>query len=400
MRSWTANFTALLIAETLAIIGFGLSIPIIPLYLEEDIGITDPVKLKAWAGVIQSSAGVTMAIFAPIWGHLADIYNRRAMLLRGMFGGAIIISFMGLVSSPWQLLVLKTIQGCLTGTVAAATVLTASITPMAQVAFALGLLQTGIAVGNSLGPLIGGVLADFVGYRTAFFSTGISLALAGVIVLYWVDKDTTVSHARDGKKLTLLPDIKPIIASPLLITLMLITFGVQAANTVINPMLPLFLKDLARNITAEPAFIGSSTGIVLGVGAASTAIAAALVGKYSTRFGYWKTLIFCLSAGAAMTIPQTFVSNMPQLAVLRAVSSFFIGGTLPVISAIIAVSSEKKHQGTIYGFNASLASAGNALGPIIGSAVAMLSFRSIFLATALILGLSALEAFRRHKQNG
>jgi DHA1 family multidrug resistance protein-like MFS transporter len=193
-KSWRTNYTALLIAETLAIIGFGLSTPVIPLFLEEDIGFTDPVKLKAWVGLIQSSTAVTMAIFAPIWGHLADTYSRRAMLLRAMFGGAIVISLMTFVNSPWQLLVLKTIQGCLTGTVAAATVLTVSITPAAQVALALGLLQTGIAVGNSLGPLVGGVLSDFLGHRAAFLSTSVTMVLAGIVVLKLVDSDKRPSQ--------------------------------------------------------------------------------------------------------------------------------------------------------------------------------------------------------------
>jgi DHA1 family multidrug resistance protein-like MFS transporter len=356
------------------------------------------VKLKMWVGLINSSAAITLAIFAPIWGHLADTFSRRAMLLRAMFGGAVIISLTTLVNAPWQLLVLKAIQGCLTGTVAAATVITASITPAAQVAFALGMLQTMIAVGNSLGPLVGGVLADFIGYRAAFFSTGIVLVMSGIVVLKGLDNDTRPVSEKSAKKLTLIPDIRPIKASPLLITLLVVSFGVQSANTVATPMLPLFLKSLIRNLSAEPAYIGSSTGVVLGVGAAFAAMAAVLVGKLSSRIGYWKTLMICLSAGAALTVPQTFVTKMYQLVVLRALSSFFIGGTAPVINAIIAVSSDKTHQGTVFGVNSSVSSAGNALGPIIGSAAAMLSYRAVFLTSALILAVSAwITSSRRRK---
>ena len=400
MRSWKANYAALLVAETLAMIGFGLSNPILPLFLEEDIGITDPVKLKIWVGVIQSASALTLAIFAPIWGHLADTYSRRAMLLRAMFGGAFIYSLTGFVTSPVQFLVLKIIQGCLTGTVAAATVLVAGITPAAQVAFTLGLLQTMMAVGNSLGPLVGGVLADFLGYRPAFFSTGITLALAGLVVLKWVDSDKRPASEVKAKKLTLLPDIKPIKASPLLITVMVVTFGVNTATTVISPMLALFLKSLVRTVTEGPAYIGSSTGIVMGVGAACTALAAVLVGKFSNRFGYWQTLMFCVTAAAVFTVPQTFVTNMYQLTVLRAVSSFFVGGTGPVINAIIVVSSDKKHQGTIFGVNSGVASTGQALGPMIGSLAAMLSYRAVFMTTAVLLGICAWGiSWRRKRSN-
>ncbi|GHT64814.1 MFS transporter [Spirochaetia bacterium] len=393
-KSWKSNYIAILIAETMAIAGFALSMPVIPLFLTDDIGITDPVKLKIWVGAIQSLSAVTLAIFAPIWGHLADVFSRRMMLLRAMFGGAIVVSLMTFVQEPWQLLVLRTIQGSLTGTVAAATVMTAGIAPAAQIALALGLLQTGVAVGNSIGPLIGGVISDFLGHRIAFLSTGLVLAGAGVIVLKGVDDDSSTHHHKKGELFRFLPDIKPVLESPMLISLMITTFVIQAANTIAGPMLPLFLKELA----ADSKYIGSSTGIVLGVGAGAAAVSAVLVGKYSSRFGYWKTLAFCLTAGAILTVPQAFVSNMTQLALFRALSSFFIGGSIPVLNAILAVSTEKDHQGSVYGFNSSVASAGGALGPMIGSMVAMINYRMVFIATAILLGLSAYGTIKRSKR--
>jgi DHA1 family multidrug resistance protein-like MFS transporter len=399
MKSWKASYVALLIAQTLAIMGFGLSTPIIPLFLEEDIGMTDPVMLKAWSGLLHSSAAVTLAIFAPIWG---DTFSRKAMLLRAMFAGAVMISLLSLVNAPWQLLVLRTIQGCLTGTVTAATVLTVGISPAAQVAFTLGILQTGIAIGHSLGPLIGGVLSDFFGYRIAFLCTGITLATAGILVLKLVDDTSRTPGPKHIKNIKLIPDFKPITSSPLLITIILVSFGVHVANNTVSPMLALFIRELVQNQVVypgsdDPLFIGSSTGIVFGAGAAATAIAAVLIGKFALRIGYWKTLIFCLSASALLTIPQAFVSSVPQLAILRAITAFFKGGTSPVISAIIASSSEKKSQGVIYGLNSSVGAAGNALGPMIGSVSAMFGYRMIFLASALTLGISACLTARRRK---
>jgi DHA1 family multidrug resistance protein-like MFS transporter len=411
-KSWKSNYTAILIAETLAMAGFALSMPVIPLFLEEDIGVRDPQALKLWVGVIQSVAAIFLAIFAPIWGHLADIYSRRMMLLRALFGGAIVISLMVFVQEPWQLLILRAIQGCLTGTIAAATVMTAAIVPSARIALALGLLQTGIAIGNSVGPLIGGVLSDFLGHRVAFLSTGLVLASAGLIILKWVEDDGRLPRAEGDrensrlppegqakKRLSVLPDIRPILNSPVLIILMFVTFTTQAANTTISPMLPLFLKELAlQGMNGGSMYIGSATGIVLGAGAASTALAAVLVGKYSTHFGYWKTLIFCLCAGTICIVPQAFVTNMIQLTIFRAMSSFFIGGTAPVLNAIIAVRADKKIQGSVYGFNSSVSSAGGALGPIIGSAAAMINYRAVFLATAFILGLSSWGTIHRRRK--
>jgi len=374
-------------------IGFSITGPVIPLFLADDIGVTDPVELKMWIGLINSASSLTMALFAPIWGHLADTFSRRAMLMRAMFGAGIIIFFMTFVTAPWQLFVLKGIQGCLAGTVSAATVLTAVITPAAQVGFTLGLLTTCIAIGHSLGPLVGGLVADFIGYRAAFLINSLALILSGFIVLWWVDRDTKSGKARSEKKFTLLPDIRPILSSPLLISIIVITFIVSVSGGVSAPMLPLFLKELS----IDTAYLASSTGVVLGIGAAATAIAAVMVGKFSGRAGYMKTLIFCLSAGAALIIPQTFVTNIYQLAILRALSCFFMGGCSPVINALIAVSSDKNNQGSIYGINSSLSAAGHAVGPMIGAGIAIISFRATFLVTGIFVAFAAWQAYRRRK---
>ena len=391
MKSWKSNYAALLIAEVLATIGFALSTPAIPLFLAEDIGVKDAQTLKLWVGIMASSYAIGLAVFAPIWGHLADLYSRRAMLLRAMFGGVAVNLLMAFVNAPWQLMALRVISGCLFGTVTAATILTVGITPAAHLGFALGILQTGIAVGNALGPLFGGVVSDFLGRRSAFMGTSLILAVSGLIVLKFVEDYKQAGEKREKRKLRLLPDIRPVIHSPLIISLLFVSFSIQAANNTINPMLPLFIKDLLlRGIdnTGEAAqYIGSTTGLVLGIGAAATAIAAVLAGKFCAGFGYWRTIIFCLSLGAVLQIPQTMVTNVAQLTVFRALALFFIGGTVPVLQTLLAASTEKKQQGIVFGLNSSISQIGGAVGPMIGSAVAMLSYEAVFLATAALLGI-------------
>ena len=399
MHSWKRSFIALLIAQTFALIGFSIIQPIIPFFLMEDIGVTDPVQLKTWVGLLHAAPAFFMAIFAPIWGNLADIYSRRAMLLRAMLGGSIIMTFMAFVSTPWQFLLLRSIQGCITGTVAAATVLAVGIAPPGQVAFALGMLQAGIAVGNSLGPMIGGLLADFLSFRAAFFATGICLAIAGFIVLIWVKEEAKpLLREGDVKKFTLIPNFRPIADSPLLITILFISFGVSTATSVTIPMLPLFIRELVLSANGEEVLIASTVGLVKGVAAASLAIAAVLMGKLADRIGYWRPLIFCMAAGALFLVLQgLIVTTVTQLIILRVIASFFKGGALPLAKSIIAVSSEKEKQGVAYGVNSSVTAAGKAVGPMIGSSVAMLGLRSVFVASAAILALTSVVAACRRK---
>lgn len=382
MRNWKTAYISILVAETLAIAGFATSMPVIPLYLQ-DMGIRDPAALKYWSGLIQSVGSIMLAVFAPIWGNLADTRGRRLMLLRAMFGGALLLGLMAFVVNPWQLLVLRAMQGAVTGTVAAATVLVAGISPAAQIGFALGFLQTGIAVGNSIGPLIGGVVSDFFGKRAAFIATGFMLAIAGAIIMGGVDDDTKKTEKKERSKVRSIYNFRSILQSPILPSLMAITFALQAAMSIPMPMLPLFIQEL----TSDSALVGSTTGIVLGAGAAASAVAAAAVGRVSFKLGYLRTLFLCLSGGAIFTIPQAFAADPLQLTLFRIVSMLFLGGAIPAVQALIASNTEKEKQGAVFGFNTSVAAIGMAIGPVIGSAVAtVFDFRAVFLAGSAMLG--------------
>jgi MFS transporter, DHA1 family, multidrug resistance protein len=183
---WKRTLFAIGAAELLAVAGFSTSTPIIPLFLQ-DMGVSDPVRLKFLTGLLQALPSLSLVFFSPIWGSLADSYGRKPMLLRAMFGGMVVMLLQGLVTAPWQLLVLRTLQGCITGTIAAATILVASVAPREEVGYSLGLLQMAIFLGASIGPLIGGVIADLVGRRVNFFVTSILLLAAGIIVARFAD---------------------------------------------------------------------------------------------------------------------------------------------------------------------------------------------------------------------
>ena len=87
-----------------------------------------------------SVQAISLAIFAPLWGSLSDRLGRKRMLQRAMFGCVITLGAMGLVSNVRQLLLLRILQGVVTGTVAAAYTLVAAGTPLTLAAIAAGVL--------------------------------------------------------------------------------------------------------------------------------------------------------------------------------------------------------------------------------------------------------------------
>lgn len=381
MVTWKKNLYAIWLAELLALAGFSTSMPIIPFYLQT-LGVKDQHLLKLWVGVIQSSASIALGLIAPVWGRLADLHGRRPMLLRAMVGGAVVIALMGFVQSPWQLFVLRTLQGLLTGTVAAATVLVASTVPEKELGYGMGLLSMAVFVGSSIGPMVGGFVADSAGYRFTFFVTAGMLALAALIIFVFVREEYVPKEHPKGFIAGLVPDFSTVFRSRTLLVLTGVTFADQISGSVVGPILPLYIQRLTPDVQR----VASMTGLILGLGTFTAALTSASVGRISYRIGYGRTLIACIFGASVMYFAQSFVRTAGELLVLRIVGGFFLGGTMPSVNALIARNTDPSTQGSVYGFNTSVASAGAALGPALGATVAILwGYPAAFVATALVL---------------
>src|SRR5438445_6689850 len=133
-------------------LAFGFVLPFLPLYLRE-IGVTPDSAVVFWSGALVTSTGVSLAIFSPIWGALADRGGRKLMVLRSMLIGGVILALMGLVTNVGQLLGLRILQGMFTGTIAASTALVATIVPRERLGSTTGLLQTSVYVCSSARPV-------------------------------------------------------------------------------------------------------------------------------------------------------------------------------------------------------------------------------------------------------
>lgn len=383
MEPWKKSFNALWIAELFAIAGFSTSNPIIPLYLNE-LGVHDPVALNWWTGAINGISSLALAIFAPMWGALADSYGRKLMLLRAMIGGAIIMGLLALTTSPWQVLLLKTLQGCVTGTVAAATVLTAALVPAAEAGYRLGLIQMAVFVGNSLGPMFGGIITDIAGSRVNFLATSVLLAVAAFIVAKNVTEEFVPERKTRSFLKNAVPDFSVLKSNKTLQTLMVVIFLIQFANSVVSPIIPLIVLHMTSAIEGA----GSLSGLIIGVASIAGALGAIAVGKVSNKAGYGKALLLCIAGAFIFYLPQGFATQPWHLIVLRFLSGFFMGGTMPTANALIALQADKSRHGAIFGLASAVSSGGNAFGPAFGAlAASAIGYPAVFFTTTILLGI-------------
>jgi DHA1 family multidrug resistance protein-like MFS transporter len=285
--SWQRTLAVVWIAEFIGLIGFSMVMPFLPFYVQE-LGVSDPNQVKFWSGLIVSAQAVTMAIFAPIWGSLADRYGRKIMLERAIFGASLVLTAMAFAQSPQQLLLLRLIQGCLTGTVPAATTLIATTVPRDRTGFALGWLQMGVFAGVSVGPLVGGLIADTLGYRTSFVFTGALLFLSGLGVLFFVHEKFERPTGVDGAERRHWWDgLALVIRSRDLLVVMGARFLTRTGARVIGPVLPLFVAGLLP----ESARVATMAGVVTGASAAASSVGSVVLGRTGDRVGYRRVLL-------------------------------------------------------------------------------------------------------------
>jgi len=408
--SWKRNLYVIWMAELVAIAGFSVVMPFLPYYVQE-LGVTDPEQVAIWSGLLFTGQGITMAIFAPIWGSLADRYGRKLMVERAMFGGAVLLGAMGLVRNVQQLAILRVLQGCVTGTVPAAATLVASSTPRHKAGYALGLLQMAIYVGASAGPLLGGFVADAFGYRAAFWVTAALLFVSGLSVFFLVEEHFGPSRQKENSAggSAASSSAKPILSSAegpglssaegfwqgLALVLrsraLLVMFGTRLVmnlgSRIMGPMLPLFVQSLMPGGER----VASVAGLITGVGAATSALGAVTLGRVGDRVGHGRVLVASAAGAAALYIPQFFVGTTTQLLILQGAVGIALGGTLASVSATLATLAPEGRQGMVYGVDTSAVSVANAIAPMAGAFIATgLGLRFIFLCTAGIFALAAL----------
>ncbi|MZQ80745.1 MFS transporter [Paenibacillus sp. 5J-6] len=303
--------------------------PFLPLYLQ-DLGLTDPKKVLFWSGMIYGANLLTAFLFSPLWGKLADRYGRKVMLVRSGIGMAITITLMGVATSPVHLLLLRLVNGVLSGFGPAAIALTATNTPKERGGYALGILHSGAVAGTICGPLLGGLMADHFGLREVFFYTGISIFVAALIVIFGV-KETFEKKVKTEKKTDLIQDFKMIVARKPIASLFVSSAILRAAMIGTLPLIPLYVQHLAT---------GSDNLVVLaGITSASMGIAnmitAPYLGKLGDKFGSHRVFIYAVLGAIVFSIPQAFVHQLWQLIVLRFCTGACIGGMMPSMNVLI-----------------------------------------------------------------
>lgn len=152
-------------------------------------------------GVLIASFGVARIIMDIPAGWLADRLGRRRMLIAGALLAAASSLGMGLVTQFWELMVLRFFLGVSSAVfVTTSQIALADLSTVNNRAQYLSLHQGSHLAGTSLGPAVGGFLAQYLGIRAPFIGYAAIAACAALWAYFRIPETAGKGTLRKGEK--------------------------------------------------------------------------------------------------------------------------------------------------------------------------------------------------------
>ncbi len=380
LKSWERTLYIVFFAQLVNVVGFSMIFPFLPLYvssLDSVYGISNEMM----SGLVYAMQGLSMMIAAPIWGAVADRYGRKLMIARATFGGAVTVLLMAFVNTGEALVVLRLIQGAVTGTVSAANALIAAVVPRERMGYAMGLMQMALWAGVAVGPLVGGVLADAFGYELSFIITAALLTFAGILVWWLVEENFVPETDKAGHQNSVWEDWKDILSTQGVKPAYLIRFLMGMSQMILVPLAPLFVLSLLP----ENAPVNFWTGLIVGIGGGASVLTSVYLGKMGDRIGHRPVLLVSVLAAAIFYFAHVWVVEVWHLLILQILVGAAMGGIIPSLTALLATFTKPGEEGSVYGFDQAIVSASRFVAPLAAAGfAAVYSIRATLGVTGLL----------------
>lgn len=383
---WFANF---FISASLSMI-----MPFLSLYISS-FGTLSEREVQSWSGIIFGVTFVTAFICSPFWGKLGDRHGRKLILIISSFGMGVSILLLGFTENVWQLFMLRVFMGIFTGFIGISQAFISTQTPSHIAGRVLGTLQTGSITGMLFGPLIGGVLADSIGFHGTFLLVSISVFTSAILVTFGTKEYPVKIQKGEKSHYTSKEVLAHILRDPILLVVLILSSLIQIANFSVQPILSLYVQELHG-----PENIAFYSGIAFSAAGLGNLLMTRTWGKLGDRIGYVKILIGLIFAAGIVYIPGAMVGSVWELAVVRLLLGMAIGGIIPLRVAYIRQAAPLTMQGEVLGYNNSLRFLGNFIGPILGGMMAgYFGFSAVFYMTSALLIICGITLLTAHIRN-
>ena len=378
---WKKNLPVLWLGVFLCCASYTSCIPFLPVYLLRELGVA-PEEVNFWAGISFAVTFLGCTVMAPYWGALADHVGQRKMAIRAGYGLALSYFLTGACQDMYQLIGVRILCGLVAGFVPACMSMASSSLPESRMGWGMGLMQTAMASGSIMGPLMGGYMASWFGMRMSFYVGSLALFAATTAVMLVV-KDMTILQKGDFSAISLWRDLKDSLCNKELRFIMFMFFMIQTCVMTIQPLITLYVGQLMGAMGDEAV---KMSGVIFSLAGFAGILAAPFWGKRGQRYGFVRIFALVTFAAGFINLFQVFIQDVWQFAAIQFIYGLFLAGAVPNINAGLTVVTDKNTRGKAFGLSTSANQFGGVVGPLLGGALgAVLATRYVLVATGCIL---------------
>lgn len=352
-----ASISIIFITVFLDLLGFGMVLPLMPLYAADLRFQASPMEI-GWLMAIYS---LMQFCFAPFWGKLSDKIGRRPVLIVGLFGSSLSYLIYGFAESLLVLFLARGVAGIMGANIAAAQAAMADLTPKEERAKAMGLIGAAFGLGFVLGPALGGVVSGY-GLEVAPLVAAVITGLNGVAALFFLKETRRFSEEAATK-----PSVHPLFAPswrvahafPGAIRICWLMGLYTALFSAFEVTLPLWGHDaLGWTITS----IG---WVFMSVGLVAVVVQAGFVRRLVARLGEKRMTalgLTLIASGMGIFAMDGLAVTLTALVLIAAGS----GMVHPGLSSLVSLNTDPERQGLMMGIFQSLSALGRGVGPVLG----------------------------------
>jgi DHA1 family multidrug resistance protein-like MFS transporter len=357
-----------------------------PLYLPQ-LGVTAPEDIRAWTG---ASAAITSLIglpFLPLWGALADRYARQPVIVRSFVAHLLAGVVALLAGNIWLFLAGRAIQSFALGNSGLMLTTLAERTPQHRVGFAFAVMSGGSPLGAFLGPLLGGPVVDAWGFPALLAIDSVIMLLI-ILAMTFGYRDSFVGTNR-GSLLGMAGDSLAIIwRSPRLRALFPALFMLFAGWMLAFSFITLAVAEVYKG---PKEYLGTATGIVVGVGGLVTMVLSPLLGWLADRVGHWRTL-FVGSGVLVLLWPLPLLTrDIVPFAILWAAINGLGSAVFAISFSVLSASAPQEVRGRVMSFAYLPVNVGAIVGASVGSVITQVGVFTIFPVAAVLTALGVVS---------
>ncbi len=360
------------------LIGFGIVLPLLPLYAR-DFGAGGLA-----VGLLVTAYSLVQLVMAPLWGRLSDRIGRRPVLMLGLLGSGLAYVAFARADSLAALFLSRIIGGIGGSTIPVAQAYIADVTPPERRAGGMGLIGAAFGIGFVIGPALGWyVSGKYPGSPAGPGYLAAALCFANAVFALALLRESKDDDRATPARRSLL-DVFAEALRTRQVRLVLATYlCITVAFSTLQPTLSLLAAERFGMVERQAALLFLLLGVV------SAVVQGGIVRAAIPRMGE-RLLLRASTAPFAIGLLMTGWAEEPHVLVGGLVLvGVGYGCAVPSVLGLVSRAAGPGAQGAGLGMGQSVGSFARVVGPAAAGALFDVRLALPYFAGALVIGLAA-----------